>query len=38
MGVIIFMAKPRTRLKELKLEMNMLIFGQIITISFNFGH
>ena len=32
MGVIIFTANPLTPLKKCKLEINLLIFGQIITI------
>ena len=32
MGVIMFTANPLTPLKKLKLEINVLIFGQILTI------
>ena len=32
MGVIIFTANPLTSLKKLKLQINVLIFGQILTI------
>ena len=32
MGVIIFTANPLTPPKKCKLEMNVLIFGQILTI------
>ena len=32
MGVIIFMAKPLTPLEKCKLEINVLIFGQILSI------
>ena len=32
MGVIIFTANPLTPLKKLKLEINVLIFGQILNI------
>ena len=32
MGVIIFMANPLTSPKKLKLEINVLIFGQILNI------
>ena len=32
MGVIIFTANPLPPLEKCKLEINMLIFGQILTI------
>ena len=32
MGVIFFTANPLTPLKKCKLEINVLVFGQILTI------